>query len=534
MDAAALNAITDLATLRAMVRSQLTEVTLRDAAIAKHATAIAERDHTIRARDLKIDKLTFELARLRRMQFGAKAEGLDSGQRELFEETKAEDLAALEAELEALQKDIGRPVAESPHRAPVRRPLPADLRRETTIHTPGRCDCAACGATLVKIGEHASEKLDVVPPEFFVRRDIYPQYACPQCETIVAEPVAPAIIDRGQAASGLLAHIAIQKYVDHLPLYRQEAIFARSGIDLSRSTLAEWVGRIGTALQPLADALHRKLLALPIMHADETPVPQLDPGAGRTKRAYLFVYAGHGWPDDAGTSTARSPGQSPIVVFDYCPTRAGKHAAAFLGNWQGALMVDDYGGYKALFARGVTELGCWAHARRKFFDVHKASGSPVAKEALHRIGELYALEAKWQPLDPAARGERRQHELRPQIDALKQWLDDLQPKVLGNSGLANAVNYTLKRWAALARVADDGRYPIDNNRAENAIRPIAIGRKNWLFTGSEAAGKRAAAIMSLIATAKANGIEPHAWLTDVLSRLPTTKDRDIDRLLPLA
>ncbi|HZX72316.1 MAG TPA: IS66 family transposase [Rhodanobacter sp.] len=453
MDAAALNAITDLATLRAMVHEQF-------AMVAQSEAIIAERDHAVRARDIKIDKLTFELARLRRMQFGTKAESLDSGQRELFEETKAEDLAALEAELEALQGEADRPAAKQPHRHPVRRPLPAELRREITVHTPDHCDCAACGAVLVKIGEHASEKLDVVPPTFFVRRDVYPQYACPHCATIVAEPVAPAIIDRGQAAPGLLAHIAIQKYLDHLPLYRQEAIFARSGIDLSRSTLAEWMGRTGAGLQPLADALHRKLLALPILHADETPVPQLDPGAGRTKRAYLFVYAGHGWPDKASAGTERSPGQSPIVVFDYCPTRAGKHAAAFLGSWQGALMVDDYGGYKALFARGIAELGCWAHARRKFFDVHKASGSPVAKEALQQIGELYVLEAQWRALDPLARGERRQHELRPKIDALKHWLDDLQPKVLGNSGLAHAVNYTLKRWTALARVADDGRYPI--------------------------------------------------------------------------
>lgn len=534
MDAAALNAITDLATLRAMAGEQLAQIARRDVAIAQRDATIAERDHTIRARDFKIDKLAFELARLRRMQFGAKSESLDAGQRELFEEAKAEDIAAIEAALEALQEETRAPAVKAPHKKPVRRPLPADLRRETTVHTPGQCDCAACGAALVKIGEHASEKLDVVPPTFFVRRDVYPQYACPHCETIVAEPVAPALIDRGQAAPGLLAYIAIQKYVDHLPLYRQEAIFARSGIALSRSTLAEWMGRIGTRLQPLADALHRKLLDLPILHADETPVPQLDPGAGKTKRAYLFAYAGHGWPSDTSADAARSPGKPPIVVFDYCSTRAGRHAAAFLGRWKGALMVDDYGGYKALFANGVTELGCWAHARRKFFDVHKASGSVIAEEALRRIGELYALEAPWCALDPTARGVQRQRELRPKIHALKQWLDDLQPKVLGNSGLANAVNYTLKRWSALARVADDGRYPIDNNAAENAIRPIALGRKNWLFAGSEAAGQRAAAIMSLVATAKANGIEPHAWLTDVLTRLPTTKDRDIDSLLPLA
>ncbi|MGH8216647.1 MAG: IS66 family transposase, partial [Rhodanobacteraceae bacterium] len=253
---------------------------------------------------------------------------------------------------------------------------------------------------------------------------------------------------------------------------------------------------------------------------DETPVAQLDPGTGKTRRAYLFAY--------------RSTGDPPIVVFDYCPSRAGKHAAAFLGSWRGALMVDDYGGYKQLFAAGVTELACWAHARRKFFDAWKASGSALAKAAVERIGELYAIEAGLRELDVAARGEARQHLLAPKLDAFKRWLDDLAPKVLGNSGLARAIAYTEKRWPALARVVEDGRYPIDNNPAERVIRPIAIGRKNWLFAGSETAGKRAAAIMTLIATAKANGIEPHTWLTDVLTRLPTTKDRDIDTLLPLA
>ena len=336
----------------------------------------------------------------------------------------------------------------------------------------------------------------------------------------MAEPVAPALLDRGLAAPGLLAQVAIQKYTDHLPLYLQQAIFARHGIELSRTTLAEWIGVIGLRLQPLVDRLRTRLRQSPVLHADETPVAQLDPGAGKTKRAYLFAYR-----------TAVGP---PIVLFDYCATRAGKHAADFLGDWKGALMVDDYSGYKALFADGITELGCWAHARRKFVDVHKASASPLAKEALDRIGALYAIEAKLCDLDAVARHHERQRLLAPRLDAFKRWLDERQPTVLGNSGLATAVGYTLKRWSALARVLDDGAYPIENNPIENAIRPIAIGRKNWLFAGSETAGRRAAAIMGLIATAKANGIEPHAWLTDTLTRLPTTKDRDIDSLLPLS
>ena len=451
---------------------------------------------------------------MRRLQYAARSERMDPAQRELFDEAMAADIAAVEAELQTLREPSSAPV---PHRTPQRRALPADLPRVETGHELACCDCTTCGAALVKIGEHVAEKLDVEPLKFFVRRDVHPQYACHRCERIVAEPVAPAILDRGIATPGLLAQVTINKYVDHLPLYRQEAIFARHGIPIGRTTLAEWIGVIGLRLQPLVDALSRTLRQSPVLHADETPVVQLDPGAGKTRRAYLFAY--------------RSLGAAPIVVFDYCPSRAGKHAAAFLGDWHGALMVDDYAGYKALFPR-ITELACWAHARRVFFDAHAASGHPLAKEALGRIGTIYAIEAKLRDLDDGARQHERRRLMAPVLGAFKHWLDH-QP-VLGNSGIAKAIAYSRRRWPALRRVLDDGRYPLDNNPVENASRPIAIGRKNWLFAGSESAGRRAAAIMSLIATAKANDIESHAWLTEVLTRLPTTRDHDIDSLLPLA
>ncbi|HUW53492.1 MAG TPA: IS66 family transposase [Rhodanobacter sp.] len=437
MDHAALNDISDVQTLRAMVVEKLQ-------VIAAHEQTIAQRDHTIAFKDAKISKLTHEIARLRRVQFAAKSERMDPAQRELFDEAMAADIAALEAELAALKTPPAKPPTE--RRPAQRRPLPPALPRIETIHEPASCDCASCGAALVKIGEHISEKLDVEPMTFFVRRDVHPQYACRACETIVAEPVAPAILDRGLAAPGLLAQVAIQKYTDHLPLYRQEAIFARHGIELSRTTLAEWIGVIGLLLQPLVDALRARLLDAPVLHADETPVAQLDPGAGKTKRAYLFAY--------------RSADGPPIILFDYCASRAGKHAADFLDDWCGALMVDDYGGYKALFANGITELACWAHARRKFFDVHKASASPLAKEALERIGALYAIEAKLRDLDAVTRHRERQRYLAPRLDELKRWLDDLSTKVLGNSGLAGAIRYTLRRWSALVRVLDDGRHPI--------------------------------------------------------------------------
>lgn len=522
MDAAALNAITDVDTLRGVILRQLDALSERDAQLVDQRAAIAQRDRTIHHRETKIAQLTAEIMRLRRAQFAAKSERMDPDQRSLFDEAMAADIAAVESELEALRSTPATDAAgmQPVRKTPQRRALPADLPRIETRHEPQSCDCATCGGALVSIGEHVSEKLDCEPLKFFVRRDIYPQYACRRCETIIAEPVAPAILDRGLAAPGLLAQVVIQKYTDHLPLYRQEAIFARSGIELSRTSLAEWIGVVGLRLQPLVDVLRSQLLNEPVLHADETPVAQLDPGAGKTKRAYLFAY--------------RSATDSPVVVFDYCPSRAGKHAKNLLGDYVGALMVDDYAGYKALFQSGITELGCWAHARRTFFDAHKASQSPIAKEAIRRITGLYRIEAAARDLDHDVRGDYRRRHAQPLLDELKRWLEDLRPKVLGNTGLCKAINYTLKRWTALTRYLDDGRYPIDNNPIENAIRPIAVGRKNWLFTGSETAGKRAAAIMSLLATAKANGIEPHAWLTDVLTRLPTTLDRDIGDLLPNA
>jgi transposase len=510
MDAATLATITDVDVLRSLVAEKIDE-------IAQHTAAIEARDRAIVYKDAKIGKLTAEIARLRRLQYAARSEKMDPEQRALFDEAMAADIAAVEAELEELQRTDAQAAAR-PRVAPRRRPLPPELPRVEVRHEPASCTCGDCGSALVQIGEHVSEKLDCEPLKFFVRRDVHPQYACRACETVVAEPVAPAIIDRGQVAPGLLAQVTIAKYTDHLPLYRQEAIYARSGVEIGRNTLAEWVGAVGYALEPLVAALRRQLLTGPVLHADETPVAQLDPGAGKTRRAYLFAY--------------RSATDAPIVVFDYCANRSGKHAAAFLQGWQGALMVDDYGGYKALFAAGVTELGCWAHARRKFIDLHKASGSPIAAEAIERIAALYRIEAEARGAAPEARHEWRQQHARPRLEALHAWLVEQRQQVLGAGGTRAAIDYALKRWEALVRYIDDGRYPIDNNPIENAIRPIALGRKNWLFAGSETAGRRAAAIMSLLATAKASGHDPHAWLSDVLTRLPTTRDRDIDGLLP--
>ncbi|WP_297919794.1 IS66 family transposase [Metallibacterium sp.] len=527
MDSAQLATITDAEVLRGIVANALEQIAERDQSIAQFTTEIARRDHTIAWKSAEIERLTAEIARLRRVQFAARSEKMDPDQRALFDETMAADLAAVETQLQALRApDPASPAAtpaQAQRPAPRRAPLPAELPRVETRHEPASCTCAQCGTALVLIGEHVSEKLDCKPLEFFVRREVYPQYACRACATVTAVPVAPAIIDRGIAAPGLLAQVAVSKYLDHLPLYRQEAIYARSGVTLGRTTLAEWIGAIGVALQPLVDALRRELLTRPVLHADETPVAQLDPGRGQTQRAYLFAYASAAGHDET---------EPPIILFDYCASRSGQHARRFLGDWRGRLMVDDFSGYKALFCTGITELGCWAHARRKYYDLHQASGSPVAQEALNWIAALYRVEAAAKDLAAEDRKAYRQEHAAPLLHAMRVWLDDLRPTVPGASGTARAIDYTLRRWSALTRYLEDGRDPIDNNRIENAIRPIALGRRNWLFAGSERAGQRAAAIMSLLATAKANGHDPHAWLTDVLTRLPTTRDRDIGTLLP--
>ena len=466
---------------------------------------------------LKIQALTLELAYYKRIRFANKSEQFSAEQRELFEESWNTDTSAQEAEVEQL----------SP-RQPVKRvragrqPLPDHLLRIEHRHEPDSCTCGQCGKDLVKIGEDISEQLDVEPARFFVHRHIRPQYACRACETISAAPIPAAIIDGGMAAPGLLTWVMISKFQDHLPLYRLEQIAARQQVPLARSTLAEWVGRVGVALQPLVDRLTILLRERSVLHADETPVPQLDPGKGKTKKAYLWAYR----------SNDLEPGP-PMLVFDYQPGRHGLHARNFLEGWHGHLMVDDYAGYKALFAQGVTELACLAHARRKFFDLYAANQSPIAAEALRRIGELYDVERQAQDMDAASRLQIRQQEARPRLEDLRTWLTQTRISVADGGGTAKALDYSIKRWPALIRYAESGILPIDNNPVENSIRPIAIGKKNWLFAGSERAGKRAAAIQSLLGTAKLNGLDPHAWLKDTLEKLPIWPYSRIDELLPL-
>ncbi|MES2683858.1 MAG: IS66 family transposase [Pseudomonadota bacterium] len=492
-----------LAQVRALFEQQQSK-------LQRHESVMAEQA-------FKITALTHELAYYKRIRFGKASEALAGEQRLLFDETVDADLAAIEGEMDK------QAPAKRPRKRAGRQPLPSELPRIEHRHEPESCQCGQCGADLVKIGEDVSEQLDVEPARFFVHRHIRPQYACRPCETVTAAPIPPAVIDGGLAAVGLLAWVAVCKYLDHLPLYRIEQIAARQGVPLARSTLGEWIGRIGVALQPLADRLAELLRERSCLHADETPVRQLDPGNGKTRHAYLWAYR----------SNALDDGPS-MVVFDYQISRAGAHARAFLKDWRGHLMVDDYAGYKALFTAGPIELACLAHIRRKFFDVNAASGSPVAEEALRRIAQLYAIEQQAVGMMPLQRHALREQHAVPTLADMHAWLLATQRTVAAGSGTAKAIEHALKRWPALQRYASSGTLPIDNNPVENAIRPIAIGKKNWLFAGSERAGRRAAAIQSLFATAKLNGLDPSRWLADTLEKLPTCPNSKIDSLLPFA
>jgi transposase len=478
---------------------------------------LADKDRELLVRQTKIDRLTHEMAVLKRWRFGRRAEQLDGVQASLLEETVEADLAAVEAELAALTAQAKS--APAAPRQPKRSPLPPELPRIEVRHEPASTTCR-CGCQLRRIGEDVAEKLDYTPGLFTVERHVRGKWVCTRCQTIEQAPVPAQVIDKGLPTAGLLAQVLVAKYADHLPLYRQEGIFARAGMPLARSTLAQWVGLCGVALQPLVDALKAEVLAQRVLHADETPVAMLKPGHRKTYRAYLWAYAPGAFED------------LKAVVYDFADSRAGEHARAFLGAWRGRLVCDDYGGYKALFAAGVTECGCMAHARRKYFDLCAAGHSPVGEQALQYIGALYAVEREGGGLPADERLRIRQTKARPIADAFHQWMRLTRLKLTDGAATARALDYSLKRWAALTRYLDDGQLPIDNNHLENRIRPIALGRSNWLFAGSLRAGQRAAAVMSLIQSARLNGHDPYAYLKDVLTRLPTQRASDIGDLLP--
>jgi transposase len=496
--------------LREVTRGLIGEIQERD------AQAEAMRSEIL-FKSTRIDQLTYELARYKRARFDRTSEKLDRTQASLLEEALDEDLCAIEEELERLEPT---PPVKREKSRPRREPLPVNLPRVEFSHEPESTICA-CGCQMKRIGEDVAEKLFYAPGDFSVERHIRGKWVCGKCERLVQAPVAPQIIDKGIATPSLLAQVMVAKYADHLPLYRQEEIFGRAGYPIPRSTLGEWVGVCGVRLQPLVDTLRGTVLSHRVLHADETPVAMLKPGAGKAHRAYLWAYSPGAFED------------VKAVVYDFTETRSGKNAQQFLGEWRGALVCDDYSGYKALLAKdGVTECGCLAHARRKFFDLHEANKSQIAADALALFGQLYDVEREVKDLDATTRRQIRQAKAKPVADTLHAWMLAHRLKVPDGTATAKALNYSINRWRALTRYLDDGTLPADNNYIENRIRPIALGRSNWLFAGSLRAGQRAAAIMSLIQSAKMNGHDPFAYLQDVFARLPTLPASRIEELLP--
>lgn len=476
---------------------------------------------------IEIDKLKAQIARLRRMQFGRSSEKLDA------------TIAQLELLLDDIEETRGESEEQSPesapdaveHAKPVRRPLPDHLPREEIVHGPAieDCRCPRCGGAMRRLGEDVSEVLEYVPARFKVIRHIRPKFSCRCCETITQAPMPSLPIERGRPGPGLLAHVLVSKYADHLPLYRQAGIYAREGVDLDRSTLAGWVGKAAWLLRPLVDALAREVMSADRLFADDTPVPVLAPGTGKTKTGRLWVYVRDDRPHAGMTP--------PTVLYRYAPDRKGERPREHLKAFSGFLQADGYAGFDGLYETGrkpgpIVEVACWAHVRRKFFDVHQANGSAIAREALDRIGALYAIEAGIRGRPPDERHRTRQARAGPLLAELKTWLEVTRPKLSGKSDLAAAIRYALGRWDALARYCDDGRLEIDNNAAERSIRPLALGRKNYLFAGSDAGGERAAAIYSLIETAKLNGLDPQAYLRDVFTCIADYPVNRVDELLP--
>ena len=507
----------DAAELRDLTTTLLARLAENEEKLAERETQISRRDAELKTKQLKIDQLTHEMAILKRWRYGRHSEQLNAVQRSLLDESIDADIEAISLEIEALKE---KPSVE-PNAKPRRIALPASFPRREIRHEPEQTECG-CGCRLERIGEDVCEKLDYTPGVFEVERHIRGKWVCRSCERLIQAPVPPHIIDKGIPTAGLLAHVLVAKYLDHAPLYRQESIFERAGLALPRSTLAQWVGACGVHLQPLVAAMKTRLLERPVLHADETPVPMLKPGLGRTHRAYLWSY-----------STSEYD-ELPAVIYDFADSRAGEHARAFLGHWKGKLVCDDYAGYKKLFERGVIEIGCMAHARRKFHDLFANHRSDLAEVALKYFAELYKIEreAREQKLDAEGRLRLRRERSKPIAEALRQWLTRQRGQVPDGSAIAKAIEYSLGRWAALVRYLEDGDLPIDNNHIENRIRPVALGRSNWLFAGSLRAGQRAAAIMSLIQSAKLNGQDPYRYLKDILERLPTQPFSRIEELLP--
>jgi len=507
----------DVETLKAMVVAA--QVKALNAEAEAHALA------------LQVEKMKFEIARLRHEHYGQSAERgalLDQLELQLveLEETASQsETAAQIAAAAAAREKIEVKAFE--RRRPARRPLPEHLPRERLVY-PGPTACSCCGGeNLRKIGEDVTEMLEVIPRQWKVIQHVREKFSCRACEKISQPPAPSHPIARGRAGPALLAQVLFSKYGLHLPLNRQSALYEREGIDLDVSTLADWVGAASATLMPLVDTIRRLVFAAQRIHADDTPVPVLAKGKTRTGRLWTYVRDDRpfGGPDP------------PAALFLYSPDRSGIHPEQHLASYVGLMQADAYAGFNRLYEprrkpSPIVEAACWAHARRKFFDLARIARAPIAIEAIERIDALFAIEREINGVSPERRLTVRAERSRPLINELETWLRQQRAKLSPKSETAKAIDYSLKRWPAFTRFLDDGRLCMSNNAAEREIRSIAVGRRNWTFAGSDEGGRRAAAIYTLINTAKLNDVDPQAWLADVLARISDHPAKRIDQLLP--
>jgi transposase len=471
------------------------------------------------------DRLRQIIKELQRHRFGRRAESLPEDQLLLGLEEAEQVEAAGHAEEEA--RDPEARDKRTRKRRANRGTLPAHLPRIESVVDVDDTSCPCCRGALHRIGEDVSERLDVVPAQFRVIVTRRPKYACRACEEVVVQAPAPArLVEGGIPTEATVAHVLVSKYADHLPLYRQAQIYARQGVHLDRSTLADWVGKAAFLLEPVHERLFERLKASGRLFADETTAPVLDPGRGRTKTGQLFAYA----RDDRPWGGVDPPG----VVYLYAPDRKADHPIRHLAGFVGVLQVDGYAGYKVLAERHAVQLAfCWSHVRRKFYELAQAGPAPIASEALTRIAELYRIEGEIRGRSAQERQAIRQDKGRPVVDALEPWLRAKLALISQKSKLAEAIRYALSRWGGLTRFLDDGRIEIDNNVVERSIRPIALNRKNALFAGSDGGAEHWAVIASLVETAKLNGVDPHAYLADVIARIVAGHPQSrLDELLP--
>jgi len=480
---------------------------------------------TVKAHEQRIERLKHQLQQLQRYQFGRKSERVALEQ--LLFQYAGLDTEAVAAEEPVEEAREAEPQFE-PETSPKRKKnghgrsaLPEHLPRHRVEYplAEAECRCQSCGETLEKIGEEVTQQLEYQPASFHVVEHVRIKYACKRCEgNVVVSEMPPQPIDKGLPGPGLLAHVLVSKYADHLPLHRLEGIFERNGVGVSRQTMCDWVKASARLLEPLYEAMKREVLASKVVGTDDTPVPVQELGRDRTRKGRIWVYVGDG--------------EHEHTVYDYTPTRNKEGPREFLEGYEGYLQADAYPGYAGLYADGrVIEVGCWAHARRKFYEA-QLSDRERALVALAYIRQLYQVEKKAQALSAEQRRALRQEKARAVLQGFKAWLDRQQLEVLPKSPMGEAIGYAQAQWKALGRYLEDGDLAIDNNAAERALRKVVIGRKNYLFYGSDAGGKRAAIIYSLIASCKRHGLDPFAYLRDILSRLPSHSIQNLPELFP--